>query len=241
MTSNTAQGLNVEAVDEQAVAQYLQQHPDLFDRHPQLLTRLRLQHPRNGTTISLIERQVDVLRDKHAAIENQLAEFVRVARANDALADKIHRFTRRLLRTATRAQALTQIEASLREDFDAYHAVLVLPAATDQTAGAAAPVGESASRFFRHVGTEEAAYKSFESLFASGRPRCGQVRDSQRDFLFSSESADIGSVALIPLAAMTPPGLLALGSVDRDRFHPGMSTEFLSRMAELIADSLSRP
>ena len=238
MTSNTAQGFSVEAVDEQAVTQDLQQHPELFDRHPQLLTRLRLQHPRNGTTVSLIERQVDVLREKHAAIEQQLAEFVRVARANDALADKIHRFTRRLLRTATRAQALTQIEASLREDFDAYHTVLVLPVAA---AHAGATAGEAASRFLRQLPADDPILRSFESLFENARPRCGQVRDSQREFLFGSEAAAIGSVALMPLSAMAPPGLLALGSVERDRFHPGMSTEFLSRMAELIADSLSRP
>jgi uncharacterized protein YigA (DUF484 family) len=232
MTSTNAQGLEIGVIDEQSITQYLQQHPDLFDRHPQLLTRLRLQHPRNGTTVSLIERQVDVLREKHAAIEGKLAEFVRVARANDALADKIHRFTRRLLRTTTRAQALTQIEASLREDFDAYHAVLVLPGA---------PGADAPSRFLRHAPADDATFKSFEALFGSGKPRCGQVRDSQREFLFGSEATDIGSVALIPLAAMAPPGLLALGSVDRDRFHPGMSTEFLSRMAELIADALARP
>ena len=238
MTSNTAQGLSVEAVDELAITQYLQQHPDLFERHPQLLTRLRLQHPRNGTTISLIERQVEVLREKHAALEQQLAEFVRVARANDALTDKIHRFTRRLLRTVTRAQALTQIEASLREDFDAYHAVLVLPGGPDDPLDQGADTG---SRFLRRVARDEAVFRSFDSLFESAKPRCGQVRDSQRDFLFGAEAADIGSVALILLSAMLRPGLLALGSVDRDRFHPGMSTEFLSRMAELIADALSRP
>ena len=231
MTSNTAQGLSSDGIDEQAIAQYLQQHPDLFDRHPQLLTRLRLQHPRNGTTISLIERQVDVLREKHAALEQQLAEFVRVARANDALADRIHRFTRRLLRTSTRAQALVQIEASLREDFDTYHAVLVLPDAASS---------DAPSRFLRQVSSGDAHFKSFESLFSNAKPRCGQVRDSQREFLFGNEAASIGSLALIPLSAMTPPGLLALGSVDRDRFHPGMSTEFLSRMAELIADALAR-
>ena len=183
MTSNIAQGLKLEAVDEHAVTQYLQQHPDLFDRHPQLLTRLRLQHPRHGTTVSLIERQVEVLREKHAALEQKLGEFVRVARANDALADKIHRFTRRLLRTTTRAQALTQIEAGLREDFDAYHTVLVLPVTTGM---AAAPGGDSASRFLRQVATDDATLRSFESLFSSARPRCGQVRDSQREFLFGT-------------------------------------------------------
>jgi uncharacterized protein len=237
MTSNIAQDLKLESVDEQAVTQYLQQHPDLIDRHPQLLTRLRLQHPRNGTTISLIERQVDVLREKHAALEQKLAEFVRVARDNDSLADRIHRFTRRLLRTTTRAQALAQIEAGLREDFDAYHSVLILPV---EKAAAGAPPGEAASHFLREVSADNPIFKSFESLFSNARPRCGQVRDSQRDFLFGSDAAGIGSVALIPLSAMTPPGLLALGSVDRDRFHPGMSVEFLSRMAELIADSLLR-
>ena len=238
MTSNIAQDLKLEAVDEQTITQYLQQHPDLFDRHPQLLTRLRLQHPRNGTTVSLIERQVEVLREKHAALEQKLAEFVRVARSNDVLADKIHRFTRRLLRTATRAQALAQIEASLREDFDAYHTVLVLQVPKG-TAGM--PTTDAISRFLRQVSSDNPIFKSFESLFSNARPRCGQIRDSQREFLFGSEAAAIGSVALIPLTAMTPPGLLVLGSVDRDRFHPGMSIEFLSRMAELIADSLLRP
>ena len=56
MTSNIAQDLKLEALDEQTITQYLQQHPDLFDRHPQLLTRLRLQHPRNGTVTSLGDR-----------------------------------------------------------------------------------------------------------------------------------------------------------------------------------------
>ncbi len=177
MSSKSAQGLKPEAIDEQAIGQYLQQHPDLFDRHPQLLTRLRLVHPRTGSTVSLIERQVEVLREKQAASEQKLADFVRVARANDALADKIHRFTRRLMRTATREQALAQVEASLREDFDAYHAVLVLPAA-----GSALAPGDEANRFLRLVASDDAILKSFESLFGSGKPRCGQVRDSAARF-----------------------------------------------------------
>jgi uncharacterized protein len=44
---------------------------------------------------------------------------------------------------------------------------------------------------------------------------------------------------LVPLGEKGSIGLLALGSVDRDRFHPGMSTEFLARMADLIADALT--
>ena len=231
MTTREARGLAAKENEEDAVAAYLQHNPDFFERHQTLLTRLRIPHARGGSTISLVERQIEVLREKHAAIEGKLADLVSVARANDAIADKLHRFTRKLLRARSRAEAVTLIEASLREDFDAFHGVLVL-------------LGEypdlAPQRFVRTVAPDDAGLKSFETLFSSGKPRCGQVRDTQRDFLFGQDANDIGSVALVPLLAEKGGqlGVLALGSTDRDRFHPGMSTEFLGRMADLIADSL---
>jgi uncharacterized protein YigA (DUF484 family) len=233
MTSTPAQNIVADSVDEQLLTQYLHQHPDFFERHPQLLTRMRLQHPRNATTISLIERQVEVLREKQASSEQQLNDFVRVARANDLLAGKIHRFATRLMRTGTCAAALSVIETSLREDFDTHHAVLLVQRD---------PCGIGAdSRFVRVVAGDDIAFKSFESLLSSGKPRCGKVRDLQRDFLFSGEAASITSVALVPLADLNPVGLLALGSTEPDRFHPGMSTEFLARIGALIAAAISRP
>src|SRR5262249_4499825 len=102
--------------------------------------------------------------------------------------------------------------------------------------GSAAESG--ASRFVRTVPADDPHLKSFESLFASGKPRCGQARDSQREFLFGPEGLEMGSLALVPLGDKGTLGLLALGSADRDRFPPGMSTEFLARLAELIADCL---
>lgn len=229
MSSNQARGVASQAVDESALAQYLQQHPEFFERHPQLLVRMRLIHPRNGATISLIERQVDVLREKHQTQEEKLADFVRVARTNSAVADKMHRFTRRLLAARTRERVLIQIEAGLREDFDGVRSVLVL------TGGNVTGEGS----FLRHVSAGDAIYQSFEGLFAGGKPRCGQIRDSQREYLFGPEAANIASVALIPLGGAPPMGLLAFGSPERDRFHPGMSIEFLTRMGELITDALA--
>jgi len=232
MTTRDARGLATTAeTEEESIARYLQHNPDFFERHQALLARLRLPHARTGSTISLVERQVEVLREKQSGVEQKLAEFVRVARANDALADKVHRFTRRVMRARTRAEVLTQIEASLREDFDAFHSALLL-------IGAPVP-GEESQHFVRTVSADDARLKSFETLFASGKPRCGQARDSQRELLFGGEANDIGSVALVPLGEKGSVGLLALGSTDRDRFHPGMSTEFLARMSELIADALA--
>ncbi|TLZ26110.1 MAG: DUF484 family protein [Gammaproteobacteria bacterium] len=231
MTTREARGLTAAETEEESIAAYLQRNPDFFERHQAVLARLRLPHARGGTTISLVERQIAVLREKQAAVENKLAELVRVARANDAISERLHRFTRRLLGAVPREQAVARIEAGLREDFDAFHAALVLIG--EPSAPAASP------RFVRTVPASDPSLKSFESLFSSGKPRCGQARDSQREFLFGPEGLEMASVALVPLGDKGSVGLLALGSADRDRFHPAMSTEFLARMAELIAASLT--
>ncbi len=232
MTTREARGLTAVDAEEESVASYLQRNPEFFERHQTVLARLKLPHARGGSTISLVERQIEVLREKQAGLENKLAELVRVARAHDAIAERLHRFTRRLLRAVPRAAAIAHIEAGLREDFDAFHAALVL---------IGAPPDPTLPSFVRTVPAEDPQLKSFESLFASGKPRCGPARDSQREFLFGPEGLEMGSVALVPLGDKGALGLLALGSADRDRFHPGMSTEFLARLADLISDALSSP
>jgi uncharacterized protein YigA (DUF484 family) len=230
MTTREARGLATTDSEEESIAGYLQRHPEFFERHQAVLARLKLPHARGGAAISLVERQIEVLREKLAGLEGKLAELVRVARANDAIAERLHRFTRRLLCVVPREEAILRIEAGLREDFDAFHAALVLIGTQSDP---------DAPRFVRTVPADDPNLKSFESLFASGKPRCGQARDSQREFLFGPEGLELGSMALVPLGPKGSIGLLALGSTDRDRFHPGMSTEFLARMAELVADSLT--
>ena len=235
MSTQTARGLAAGQTDEERIERYLSLNPDFFERHQPLLARMRLPHMRTGSTVSLVERQVEVLREQKTEADRRLAEFIAVARANDTLAERIHRFTRRMLRAPNPVVAINTLEASLREDFDAFHSVLVL------TTPIASLAKVEVEPFLRKLPADDANIRTFEALLATGKPRCGQVRDTQRDFLFGPESASIGSVALVPLGEGGALGLLALGSAERERFHPGMSTEFLKRMGELITDALSRP
>ncbi len=235
MSTQTARGVPAGQTDEERIERFLTLNPDFFERHQPLLARMRLPHMRTGSTVSLVERQVEVLRDQKTDADRRLAEFIAVARANDQLAERIHRFTRRLLLAGSPAVALTTLEASLREDFDAFHSTLLLVNAP------ASLRSVELEPFLRKLPADDANLRTFEALLATGKPRCGQVRDTQRDFLFGPEAASIGSVALVPLGEAGSVGLLALGSAERERFHPGMSTEFLKRMGELITDALSRP
>ena len=235
MSTQPARGLPAGQTDEERIERYLTLNPDFFERHQAVLARMRLPHMRTGSTVSLVERQVEVLREQKTDADRRLAEFVAVARANDQLADRIHRFTRRLLRAPSAAAAINTLEASLREDFDAFNSVLLLTAPIESLRNA------EHEPFLRKLPPDDANIRTFEALLATGKPRCGQVRDSQREFLFGPEAASIGSVALVPLGDNGSIGLLALGSAERERFHPGMSTEFLKRMGELITDALARP
>ena len=235
MTTSQARGIKQEALNDLSVAEYLQTYPDFFERNSPLLAKLRLPHLRDGgSTVSLVERQVEVLRERIQSLERKLKELVDVARANDALAERIHRLSQRLIRAHTLLDTINAVEASLREDFDARNSVLVLflPEARSQE--------EAAGRFLRTGDLNDPEIKTFESLLQAGKPRCGQIRDAQRDFLFGKDSVEIGSVALTPLGAKGALGLLAIGASDVDRFHPGMSTEFLSRIGELVTYALTR-
>src|SRR6202789_402686 len=234
MTSQ-ARGIKQEGLNDTNVADYLQTHPDFFERNAALLAKLRLPHLRDmGATVSLVERQVEVLRERNQSLERKLKELVDVARANDTLADRIHRLSQRLIQARTLLDTINAIETSLREDFDAMHSVLVLFLEQART------LAPEAGQFLRSGDPTDADIKTFESLLQSGKPRCGQVRDAQRDYVFGKDSGAIGSVALTPLGPKGELGILAIGASDAERFHPAMSTEFLSRIGELVTYALMR-
>jgi len=222
-----------EELSEQAVHNYLAAHPDFFEHNAKLLSSLHLPHSTGGA-VSLVERQVSVLRQKELKLERQLKELIGVARANDTLSAKIHELTMQLLAAADLQTTIAAVEEAMRSGFDADQAVLVVfgdPEVFDDI---------SVGRFFRVVPRKDASLKPFGTFLNGNGARCGQIRDSQREFLFHKDAEEIGSAALVPLGKGAEIGFLAVGSVDTDRFHPGMSIDFLARLGDLISGALKR-
>ena len=218
---------------EEAVGAYLAAHPDFFERNPKLLGKLRVPHETGGT-VSLVERQVSMLRQKEVKLERQLRELIQVARDNDTLAAKIHRLSIHLLAADSLDATVRAVEEAMRSAFGADHAVLILFGNPDSFGDVAA------GRFFRAIQRDDESLRPFTTFLEGSGPRCGQVRDSQRTFLFRGDAEDVGSVALVPLGNKAGIGFLAIGSVDANRFHPGMSIDFLARVGDLISGALNR-
>jgi len=222
-----------EAISDSAVQEYLEANPDFFERHGKLLNTLSVPHG-TGEAVSLVERQVSMLRQKELKLERQLKDLIAVARDNDVLMAKIHELALQLLGTRDLATTVAAIEEAMRSGFGADHSILVLfgdPVMFDDI---------KVGRFFRVIARADVELKPFETFLDGKGPRCGQVRDSQRDFLFQSDGGEVGSVALIPLGDNARIGILAIGSADADRFHPGMSIDFLARVGDLIEGALAR-
>jgi uncharacterized protein len=220
-------------LSEELVHDYLLRHDDFFERNGDLLSSLRLPHV-SGGTVSLVERQVSVLRQKDLKLEHKLKELLAVARANDTLAAKIHQLTLALFAATDLKAVLGCVEKALRTGFDADQSILVLFGEPELFADI------NVGRFFRPIERDDGALQAFDTFLKSSAPRCGQVRDSQRDFLFGEGTDEVGSVALVPLGDLPQIGFLAIGSADSERFHPGMSIDFLSYLGDLVAGALKR-
>ncbi len=209
-------------MDESILADYLASHPDFFQRHPKLLETLQVPH---GTgTVSLIERQVAVLREKSRDIEEQLNGLIRTARGNEQIVTRLQRFTLELMRADGLDDVISTCHEILRDDFNADFVTLRI-------------IGGDDTMHF--VSPDNKTLKYFDRLFDSRKPICGRLKEEQQAFLFKKNASNINSVALVPLFGVDKIGILALGSKNETRFHPGMGTVFISHLGELISTSLT--
>jgi uncharacterized protein YigA (DUF484 family) len=224
----TTQG---EVFSEDAIADYLKSQPEFFERHPLLLVGLKLPHRTGGTAVSLVERQVSMLRQRNTQLERQFKDLVAVAKLNDLLVEKIHQLGLKLMSAPDRPTQLERLETSRREDFAAERAVLVLY--DEGSAGLAERVG-----FVKHLPADHPEVRPFATFLRAAKPRCGPLRDRQKD-IFDRDADSLTSAAMVPLGANANLGFLIIGSRDPDHFHPGKRMDFLARLGELVSVAIS--
>ncbi len=230
--TKTASSRSAPTVDEQAVLDYLADHPDLFLRRPEALAGLTLRHD-CGDAASLIEYQVRILREENTTLRRRMDEIVRVARHNDGTAERLHELTLELLATDDLQAGVESLRAGLREGFhaDAVGMLLVAPQSNARPAGD--PIPEI-------VPADDAALEHFRDILDRGRPSCGTPTDAQRRVLFPDTEQTIHSAALVPMVDDRCIGLLGIGSQDADRYHAGQGTVFLRRLGAIAARVLDR-
>lgn len=211
---------------EEAVSRYLEEQPDFFLRHPDVLASLALKHDVGGA-VSLIEHQVQTLRLRNHELSKQLRDLIGVARENDALGARLHQFALAMTGVGAADDAIDTASELLRREFRL-------------DAVAVRVMREPAGSRPEYVAADDRRLKDLLARFDSGKPILDAAHDeSLRRYLFGDQALEIHSCALIPLGGPTPDGLLALGAYDNGRFHSGMGTVYLTRLGELLSRALS--
>ncbi len=214
------------ALDAADVAAYLREHPAYFAEHDELLADLIIPHQR-GQSVSLVERQVKLLRERNIEARHRLNELMDVARENDRLFEKSRRLVLGLLESQSLEQVIASIEDSLRNDFQVPHVSLILFSESRRYSNA---------RCLSHAEARDA----IGHLLDSGRTLSGVLRPDELRFLFGDAATQVASTALAPIQHQGLHGVLALGSPDAHHYRSATGTLFLGFVADALARVLIR-
>ena len=220
--------MSIQGITEADIANFLAHNPGFFERNAELLASIQLTSPHGQRAVSLQERQMEMLREKIKGLEGKIIEMIRHGQENVAIADRLHRWTRALMLTASAADVPEVLTRELMHQF-------MIPQSGIRVWGAADAFAEQP--FAAPVS------KDVQSLAASlTLPYCG-VNSGFEAAQWLDDPASAMSIAMIPLrhgAGVEAFGMLVLASPDPTRYTADMGTEFLQRIGELASAALSR-
>lgn len=207
----------------------IRENPDIFQRYPEILSILEIPH-KTGAAVSLIERQVAILRKQNQAKDVHLRELVDIARENECLAKSRHNLAVNLLTAHELDDVISIVLGVLSDELAADYAVIKLFTHAKER------IEHSAGLF---INAHDEALKAFKTMLELKNPVCGKSTEIQKAFLFKENAHSVKSVAIIPLVAGANLGLIGLGANNIERFKSSLGTEFLSQLGELISTSLA--
>ena len=216
--------LAMDALDEHVVLEYLAANPRFFDDNPQVLESVELLHASAGAA-SLIERQVQVLRERNEKLRLRLHNLAKAARANELRVKHINRLATDLMQADTAAAIVDLLKRALQRDF-AVDASYIGLYASQPVEGAAT------------IGRDDPLRGELRNLIRTGIIECGPASEHRAKLLFGDPP--IQSAAVMPLDRCDPIGVLAVGSLDPNRYQPEMGTLFLDLIAGLTSAALRR-
>ena len=205
------------------VVSYLKSNPEFFIEQEDLLADLSLPHE-SGKAISLLERQVTILRDRGIDARQKLNNLLENARNNDQLFDT----TRNLVLALLRAKDVTEIadvaqdQLSNQANIDSCEVILV-----DKEG---LKVADSV-----RTESEDILKKQFADVFRLKRTHCGAITEEQTQYLFPAQGNGIKSTALCPIISNGDIlALIAFGNQSDNYFNINLDTLFLDFIGHVV-------
>jgi uncharacterized protein YigA (DUF484 family) len=220
-------------ITEQQVEEYLNIHRNFFVGRDKLLSKMRIPHE-TGSAVSLVERQLNIYREKHSQLDQHMKDMLIIARENDRLFEKTRRLVLDLLDVQSLDDVFLSLENSLLYDFELSCCSLLAFGISDDQ-----PREHSTNSYMRIVLQSELP-ETLSRWIASGQPYCGALETELAEYLFPQGSDKVKSAAITPIRRGHDLGIFAIASDQPDRFSAGMGTMFLNYISDVLSQVLPR-
>ncbi len=211
------------------VADYLKKHPNFFANQDELILALTIPHE-SGKAISLLERQVTLLRESSIEARQKLGNLLENARNNDQLFDT----TRSLVLALLRAENTTELgeacqdQLSNHANIDALEVIFV-----EHSQLNVAPTVRTYP--------PKKMMQDFKDVFRLKRTHCGAMESWQLDILFPNANGTVKSTALCPVVHNGEVmALIAFGSKNENYFNAHLDTLFLDFIGSVVGAILAK-
>lgn len=210
-----------EKITPDQVAKYLRENRKFFTQHPDLLAEIELPH-NSGQAVSLVEKQVSILRERNIEMRQRLNSLLDNARDNDLLFDKTKRLILALVECNQLADMVEALYHSFEKDFGIHYTRIILFGSNGVAAGPARIESINSAR--NVIGKRLQALKSVS----------GGVDVKETEYLFDDDAPNVGSAAFSVLSHGNIFGILAIGNQDPTYYRSSMGTIFLGYIAEVL-------
>ena len=211
-------------MDDHQVIEFLKTHPDFFEAHTNLLSDIKVGHA-SGEAVSLIERQVELLRERILRMRRRLNLLLQTARNNDELFAKVRSLTLALLDVSTWHDLNEVLATNVLVEFNADYVCCHV---------------QNHYAIYDHIRDYRDA-APFAGFVRGAMPVCAALRAAELQALFPMQTHETdGSAVLLPLSLKRGDGCLAVGSRDTHRFTRDLDTYFVGYIADVLGRIIDR-
>ena len=208
------------------VSDYLILNPDFLIENPQVLDSIKIVHD-SGVAVSLIQKQVEILRSNYNSTTNNIMNILEVAKTNEKIFSLTKKLILALINSSKKEDIISITEKTFIEGFKATNCKLLF--------------FDKNTKIFpkSRVKDPSEATRILGNLLKSGKVYSGPLPLQESNFIFNNRQKII-EAALVPLSTPSFVGLLALGSDVIGKYNNTQDTLFLDFIAEVISNLIEK-
>lgn len=203
------------------VISYLKENPDFFKNHPNLIADLNFSHE-TGDAVSLIQRQVELLRTHHDIMRKRLADLTSHSKNNEALLKRIQALSVATAAAPTPRAILEELTKIIITEFNLDSVYLVVEHSNWPMNGN------------NVIGLSPEELGNLRNAVYNLGAYVGRPSEKLNNIIFRGGVDNAASIAMVRFKYKGVDTYLVIGSKDKDHFTNDMGTDFVCYIGDYL-------